>query len=103
MPRERGDAFIFSFPSFFKNSCKIQISIPEFWDVINMKNNGFVKEYVIGRKDQFDLDYAIFRKATEETETREDMINYIEEKMQYVISRVASERAKTLMEEMDLI
>jgi len=71
--------------------------------LINMKNNGFVKEYVIGRKDQFDLDYAIFRKAVEETETREDMINYIEEKMQYVISRVASERAKTLMEEMELI
>jgi hypothetical protein len=71
--------------------------------LINMKNNGFVKEYVIGRKDQFDLDYAIFRKATEETETKEDMINYIEEKMQYVISRVASERAKTLMEEMELI
>jgi len=67
-----------------------------------MKNNGFVKEYVIGRKDQFDLDYAIFRKAVEETETREDMINYIEEKMQYVISRVASERAKTLMKEIGI-
>jgi len=103
MPGERGDAFIFSFRSFFKNSCKIQISIPKFWDVITMKNNGFVKEYVIGRKDQFDLDYAIFRKAMEETETRDDMINYIEEKMQYVISRVANERAKTLMEEMELI
>jgi len=70
---------------------------------IFLKNNGFVKEYVIGRKDQFDLDYAIFRKAVEETETREDMINYIEEKMQYVISRVASETAKTLMEEMESI
>jgi len=67
MPGEFGDAFIFSFPSFFKNSCKIQISIPKFWDVINMKNNGFAKDYVIGRKDQFDLDYAIFRKAIEET------------------------------------
>jgi len=68
-----------------------------------MKNNGFVKEYVIGRKDQFGLDYAIFRKAMEETETREDLINYIEEKMQYVISRVASERATTLVEKMGLI
>jgi len=68
-----------------------------------MKNNGFVKEYVIGRKDQFDLDYAIFRKAMKETETREDLINYIEEKMQYVISRVASERATTLVEKMGLI
>jgi len=62
--------------------------------LINIKNNRFVKEYVIGRKDQFDLDYAIFRKAIEETEMREDLINYIEEKMQYVISRVASERGK---------
>ena len=71
--------------------------------MINMKNNGFVNEYVIGRKDQFDVDYAIFRKAVEETETREDLITYIEEKMQYVISRVASERVKTLLEEMGLI
>jgi len=46
MPGESEYAFIFSFRSFFKNSCKIQISIPKFWDVINMKNNGFVKEYV---------------------------------------------------------
>jgi len=103
MPGEYKNVFIFSIFSFFKRSCKIQISIPKFCDVINMKNNGFVKEYVIGRKDQFDLDYAIFRKAMEEAETKEDMINYIEEKMQYVISRVASERAKTLMEEMELI
>jgi hypothetical protein len=68
-----------------------------------MKNNEFVKDYVIGRKDQFDLDHAIFRKAVKKTETREDLINYIEKKMQYVISRVSSERAKTLMEEMELI
>jgi len=71
--------------------------------MITMKSNGFVMEYVIGRKDQFDLDYAIFKKAVEETETREDMINYIEERIKYVISKVASERAKTLMEEMELI
>jgi len=71
--------------------------------MMTMKNNGFVKEYVIGRKDQFDLDYAIFRNTVEETETREDLINYIEEKIQYVISRVASERAETLIEEMELI
>ncbi|MHB1527809.1 MAG: hypothetical protein ACYDAP_01060 [Thermoplasmataceae archaeon] len=31
--------------------------------------NKFEKEYVTGRKDQFDIDYAIFRKAVEETET----------------------------------
>jgi len=94
--------FIFSFFSFSLRVEKLKYEFPDF-NMITMKNNGFVKEYVIGRKDQFDLDYAIFRKAVEETETREDMINYIEEKMQYLISRVASERAKTLMEEMELI
>ena len=71
--------------------------------MITIKSNGFVKEYVIGRKDQFDLDYAIFRNAIKETETREDLINYIEEKIQYLISRVASERAKMLMEKMELL
>jgi len=47
----------------------LKYEFPDF-NMITMKNNGFVKEYVIGRKDQFDLDYAIFRKAVEETETR---------------------------------
>jgi len=78
--------FIFSFSLRVE---KLKYEIPDF-NMITMKNNGFVKEYVIGRKDQFDLDYAIFRKAIKETETREDMINYIEEKIQYVISRVAN-------------
>jgi hypothetical protein len=27
--------------------------------MITMKNNGFVKEYVVGRKDQFDLDILL--------------------------------------------
>ncbi len=32
--------------------------------------NKFEKEYVTGRKDQFDIDYAIFMEAVEESETR---------------------------------
>ncbi len=68
-----------------------------------VKNNGFVKEYYTGRKDQFDLDYAIFKKAIEESKTKEDMIKYMEERFNYVISRIANERAKTLMEDLDLI
>lgn len=63
----------------------------------------FRKEYTIGRKDQFDLDYMIFRKATEETRTREELINYLEEMFQYIISRVQSERAKDLMKDLELI
>jgi len=92
----------FIFFIFTKRVEKLKYEFPDF-NMITMKSNGFVKEYVIGRKDQFDLEYAIFRKAIKETETREDLINYIEEKMQYVISRVASERVKTLLEEMGLI
>ena len=65
--------------------------------------NKFEKEYVTGRKDQFDVDYAIFKKAIEETETREDLIAKIEERFNYVISHVASERARDLMQEMNLI
>ena len=34
-----------------------------------MKYNGFIVEYVIGRKNQFALVHAIFRKTIEETET----------------------------------
>jgi len=65
--------------------------------------NPFEKEYITGRKDQFDIDYAIFRKAVEETETREDLIQMLEEKLNYVISHVANQRAKELMQEMNLI
>ena len=43
--------------------------------------NKFEKEYVTGRKDQFDIDYAIFRKAVEETGTREDLIQKEVEKL----------------------
>ena len=65
--------------------------------------NPFEKEYITGRKDQFDIDYAIFRKAVEETETREELIQMLEEKLNYVISHVANQRAKELMQEMNLI
>ena len=37
------------------------------------KRNPFPKEYYTGRKDQYDLDYAIFQKAMEKTETRDDL------------------------------
>ena len=34
-----------------------------------------------GRKDQYDIDYSIFRKAVEETQTREELIKYMEEQL----------------------
>ena len=64
--------------------------------------NKFEKEYITGRKDQFDIDYAVFRKAIQETDTREDLIRKIEERLNYVIAHIASERAKELIAEMDL-
>ena len=64
--------------------------------------NKFEKEYITGRKNQFDIDYAVFRKAVEETKTREDLIKRLEERFSYVIAHIASERAKELIAEMDL-
>lgn len=65
--------------------------------------NPFKKEYTNGRKDQFDLDFALFRKSIEETSTREEMIEYLQGKFNYIIAKIASERAKDLMEELELI
>jgi hypothetical protein len=47
-----------------------------------VKRNPFTKEYYTGRKDQFDLDYAIFRKAVDETKTKDELISFLEEKLQ---------------------
>ncbi len=49
------------------------------------------------------MDYTIFKKAIEETETGEDLILKIEERFNYVISHMASERATDLLQEMNLI
>ncbi len=67
------------------------------------RRNPFTKEYYTGRKDQYDIDYSIFRRALEETHTREELIKYLEERFSYVISRIADENARELMEEMNLI
>ena len=67
------------------------------------KRNPFTKEYYTGRKDQYDLDYAIFQKAMEETETRDDLIKYLEQRFGYVIWKIADRNAKGLMGELELI
>ena len=53
------------------------------------RRNPFTKEYYTDRKDQYDIDYSIFRKAIEKTQTREELIKYMEEQLSYVISRIA--------------
>ncbi len=67
------------------------------------KNNAFVKEYVTSRKDQFDLDYLIFRKTVKSTRYREALITQMEEKFNFVISHVAEDRVNTLKKEMGLL
>ena len=67
------------------------------------KRNPFTKEYYTGRKDQYDLDYALFRKAVEESETRDELIKFLEERFGYVIAKIADQNAKELMEDLELI
>ena len=65
--------------------------------------NAFVKEYYTGRKDQFDLDYLIFREAAKSATSKEELIGVMNERYQFVISRLAERRARTLKEDLGLI
>ena len=67
------------------------------------KRDPFIKEYYTGRKDQYDLDYAIFQKAMEETKTRDELIKYLEQRFGYVILKIADQNARELMEDLELI
>ena len=67
-----------------------------------VKRNPFTKEYISGRKDQFDVDYALFRKAIEETKTREELITFLEEKLKFVISKIAEANSIELMDGLEL-
>ena len=67
------------------------------------KRNPFTKEYYTGRKDQFDVDYAIFRKTAKEAETKEEFEKLLEERFNYMISRIADDNAKELLEDMQLL
>ena len=68
-----------------------------------MKNNGFKKEYVTGRKDQWDIDYKIMMKGYEVSKTIDEYFEFLKENMSFVITKVSSERADELMEELELI
>ncbi len=67
-----------------------------------VKRNPFTKEYNTGRKDQFDIDYTLFRKAIDETNTREELITFLEEKLKFVISKIAEANSIELMEGLEL-
>ena len=67
-----------------------------------VKRNPFTKEYYTGRKDQFDLDYAIFRKAVDETITKDELISFLEEKLKFVIAKIAEANSKELIGGLEL-
>ena len=67
-----------------------------------VKRNPFAKEYNTGRKDQFDLDYGIFMKCVNETNTREELIACVDEKLKFVISKLAEANSTELMEGLEL-
>ncbi len=68
-----------------------------------MKINPFNKEYNSRRKDQLDVNYDIFKKFSVEAQTKEELIAMLEEKFNYVISRIANENAKELLADMQLL
>ena len=71
--------------------------------VIYLKNNGFKKEYITGRKDQWDIDYKIMMKGREVSKTIDQYFEFLKENMSFVITKVSSERAEELMEELELV
>ena len=68
-----------------------------------MSNNGFKKEYVTGRKDQWDIDYKIMMKGFEVSTTIDQYFEFLKENMSFVITKVSSESANELMEELELL
>ncbi len=68
-----------------------------------MKNNGFKKEYITGRKDQWDIDYKIMMKGREVSKTIDEYFEFLKDNMSFVITKVSSERADELMEELELL
>ena len=73
------------------------------WREGRMGNNGFKKEYITGRKDQWDIDYKIMMKGYEVSKTIDQYFEFLKENMSFVITKVSSERAQELMEELELI
>jgi len=70
------------------------------WREGRMGNNGFKKEYITGRKDQWDIDYKIMMKGREVSKTIDEYFEFLKENMSFVITKVSSERAEELMEEL---
>ncbi|MEM0136215.1 MAG: hypothetical protein QXU18_13495 [Thermoplasmatales archaeon] len=68
-----------------------------------MKNNGFKKEYVMGKKDQLDIDYKTIMKRSEVSKTKEQCFESPKENMNLMITKVSSKSVEDLIEEMELV
>ncbi len=68
-----------------------------------MGNNGFKKEYITGRKNQWDIDYKIMIRGREVSKTIDEYFEFLKENLSFVITKVSSERADELMGELELI
>ena len=68
-----------------------------------MREGNLDKEYISGRRDQYDLDLTTFWESVKETKSREDLIRVFRDKMSLIISRLAFERAKNLQMEIELM
>ena len=68
-----------------------------------MSCDDFKKEYVTGRKDQWDIDYKIIMKGHELSKTVDEYFEFLRESMTSVIARVSSDRARELLKELELL
>lgn len=68
-----------------------------------MREGNLDKEYISGRRDQYDLDLTTFWESVKETKTREELIKAFRDKMSLIISRLAYERAKNLQMEIEMM
>lgn len=68
-----------------------------------MREGNLDKEYMTGRRDQYDLDLTTFWESVKETKSRDELINLYKDRMSLIISRLAYERAKNLQTEIELI
>jgi hypothetical protein len=66
-----------------------------------MRTDGFKKEYMAGRRDQFDYDLNTFYEAVSRTKTREELIQDFKNEMSYIVAKLARDRAKTLKDELN--
>ena len=59
--------------------------------------------YDQGRIDSTETFDEILKRGIQETKTREELITLMNEKCSFIITRIANERAKDLMQELELI